>query len=464
MNDVLDLSLADVAKKIQSREVSPIELTEAAFARVEATEPALEAYVRLDKEQANRAASEAEREIAAGRYRGELHGVPIAVKDLYDMQGLPTLCGSKVRYDHVADQDSACVSRLQKAGATIIGKTQTHEFAFGITTPTTGNPWNPAHIPGGSSGGSGASVAARGCFLAMGSDTGGSIRIPAAVCGIVGLKPTFGRVSRYGVASLSWSLDHVGPLTRTVRDAAISLKWLAGHDSRDPGSADEPVGDYLGGLDQGVKGLRIGVPDNFFFDLVTDEVEAAVREAIEQLQHLGAIVKPVEIPFAGQIMAVEFGLCMAEASAWHRQMLRERADLYTEEVRTYLEAGEFIPATVYIDALRVRQQMKAAWQKMYRDVDVVIAPTVALPAALRNQDTIDWGGGNEEPVTSAFVRLTSPANITGMPSIAVPCGFAGNDLPISFQIIGRPFDEAGILQAAQAYESVTKWHLQAPSI
>ncbi len=464
MQDMLNLSLAGVAEKIRKKEISPIELTEAALARIEATEGVLNAYVRLNADHALTAAREAEAEIVAGRYRGELHGVPVALKDLYDMVGLPTTCSSKVRHDHLAEQDSACTARLKAAGATIVGKTQTHEFAFGITTPTTGNPWNAEHIPGGSSGGSGATVASRGCFMAMGSDTGGSIRIPAAVCGTIGLKPTFGRVSRFGVASLSWSLDHVGPLTRTVRDAAITLKWLAGYDPRDPGCADEPVDDYLSALDAGVKGLRIGVPRNYFFDLVDVEVDKAVQVAISKLESLGAVVKEVDIPYADQIMGVEFGLCMPEASAYHRDMLRERADLYGEDVRVFLEAGELISATDYITALRVRQQMKDAWQILYTEVDAVIAPSVAAPATRRDQEVIDWGDGNEEPVTPAFVRLSAPANVTGLPSVAVPCGFSSSGLPLSFQVIGRPFGEARILRIAQAYESATDWHTRAPSL
>ncbi len=464
MKDMLNLSLAGVAEKIRKKEISPIELTEAALARIEATEGVLNAYVRLNADHALTAAREAEAEIVAGRYRGELHGVPVALKDLYDMVGLPTTCSSKVRHDHLAELDSACTARLKAAGATIVGKTHTHEFAFGITTPTTGNPWNAEHIPGGSSGGSGATVASRGCFMAMGSDTGGSIRIPAAVCGTIGLKPTFGRVSRFGVASLSWSLDHVGPLTRTVRDAAITLKWLAGYDPRDPGCADEPVDDYLSALDAGVKGLRIGVPRNYFFDLVDVEVDKAVQVAICKLESLGAVVKEVDIPYADQIMGVEFGLCMPEASAYHRDMLRERADLYGEDVRVFLEAGELISATDYITALRVRQQMKDAWQTLYTEVDAVIAPSVAAPATRRDQEVIDWGDGNEEPVTPAFVRLSAPANVTGLPSVAVPCGFSSSGLPLSFQVIGRPFGEARILRIAQAYESATDWHTRAPSL
>ncbi|MHA1559613.1 MAG: amidase [Alphaproteobacteria bacterium] len=464
MRDALNLSLTEVAEQIRKKEISPVELAEAALARIEATEGVLNAYVRINADYALAAAREAEAEITAGRYRGELHGVPIAMKDLYDMAGLPTTCSSKVRHDHLADQDSACAARLKAAGATIVGKTQTHEFAFGIVTPTTGNPWNPEHMPGGSSGGSGATVASRGCFMAMGSDTGGSIRIPAAVCGIVGLKPTFGRVSRFGVASLSWSLDHVGPLTRTVRDAAITLKWLAGYDPRDPGCTDEPIDDYLSALDAGVKGLRIGVPRNYYFDCVDGEIDTGVRAAIEKLESLGATAVEVEIPFADQIMGVEFALCMPEASAYHRDMLRERADLYGEDVRVFLEAGELIPATDYITALRVRQKMKDAWQAMYAEVDVVVAPSVAALATRRDQKTIDWGGGNEEPVTPAFVRLSAPANVTGLPSVAVPCGFSNSGLPLSFQVIGRPFGEAQILRVAQSYQSATDWHNHAPSV
>ena len=276
-DDLLDLSLREVADSLRQRKVSPVDLLQAAFRKIRDHEPRLNAFVRLTETRAHLAAQQAERELAAGLWRGELHGVPIAVKDLYDCAGFPTSCSSKVRHDHIATQDSACVERLSAAGAVIVGMTQTHEFAYGILTPTTGNPWNVERIPGGSSGGSGATVAARGCFMAMGTDTGGSIRIPAAVCGVVGLKPTFGRVSRYGIASLSWSLDHAGPLARTVGDCAATLNVLAGYDPRDPGSVDVPVEDYLVELEHGVRGIRLGVPRNFFFDHIDPEVEKMVR-------------------------------------------------------------------------------------------------------------------------------------------------------------------------------------------
>jgi aspartyl-tRNA(Asn)/glutamyl-tRNA(Gln) amidotransferase subunit A len=369
-----------------------------------------------------------------------------------------------VRANYVAPDDSACTARLQRAGAVIVGKTHTHEFAYGISTPTTRNPWNIEHMPGGSSGGSAAVVAARGCYMGMGSDTGGSIRIPASVCGTVGLKPTYGRVSRYGVTSLSWSLDHVGPLTRTVADAAVCLNALAGHDTRDPGSADEPVMDYTAALGKGVEGLRLGVPTNYYFDHVDPELETLVRAAIDRLRAEGAEVREVEIPFADQIMGVEFGLCLPEASAYHMEMLRDRPDDYREDVRLFLEAGEMVPATRYIQALRVRQVMKAAWRRLFDQVDAVIAPAVAAPATKVGQETVTWSDGSEEPITPLFVRLSAPANVIGLPAMAVPCGFTQAGLPVGFQVIGRPFDEVTVIRIGDAYQRMTDWHTRAPAL
>jgi aspartyl-tRNA(Asn)/glutamyl-tRNA(Gln) amidotransferase subunit A len=462
MASALELSLRDVAAAIRSREISPVELTRDCLDRIAADEPRLNAYVRINAEGATAAARQAEREIMEGNWRGELHGVPVAIKDLYDIAGMPTTCSSQVRHDHLADSNSACVDRLEQAGAVIVGKTHTHEFAYGISTPTTGNPWDPTHMPGGSSGGSGASLAARGCYMAMGTDTGGSIRIPAALCGTVGLKPTYGRISRQGIASLSWSLDHAGPLARTVGDAAVSLGVLAGHDHRDPGSVDVPVDDYLVELEEGVHGLRIGIPRNYFFERIDPELEQLVRNAIGRLEADGADIVEVEIPMAEQIMAVEFGLCMPEASAYHHLAIRSRADLYTEDVRTLLQAGALLPATDYIAALRVRQQMKEAWRQMFEGLDAVIGPSVPAFATRRNQPTIVWPDGMEEPITPALVRLSAPANVVGLPSVAVPCGFSASGLPGSFQVIGRPFAEARILRIARAYERMTDWTRRMP--
>ena len=464
MTAVTDLSLRDVAQRLRSKKVSPVEVTQACLDRIQAVEDKLTAFVLLTADAAMEAARQAEREIAAGQWKGELHGVPVALKDLYDIKGLPTTSSSKVRANYVAADDSACTTRLQQAGAVIVGKTHTHEFAYGISTPTTRNPWNIEHMPGGSSGGSAAVLAARGCYMGMGSDTGGSIRIPASVCGTVGLKPTYGRVSRYGVTSLSWSLDHVGPLTRTVADAAVCLSALAGHDPRDPGSADEPVTDYAAALDKGVKGLRLGVPMNYYFDHLDPELEALVRAAIDRLRTEGVKIRDIEIPLADQIMAVEFGLCLPEASAYHMEMLRERPDDYQEDVRLFLEAGEMVPATRYIQALRVRQVMKDAWRRLFDQVDAVIAPAVASPATKVGQKTVTWSDGTEEPITPLFVRLSAPANVTGLPAMAVPCGFTQAGLPVGFQVIGRPFDEMTVIRIGDAYQRMTDWHTRAPAL
>jgi aspartyl-tRNA(Asn)/glutamyl-tRNA(Gln) amidotransferase subunit A len=459
--------MAEAAARLKAGEISPVALTESCLQRISATEEALNAYVVVIEEAALEAAAVAEKEIAAGRVRGPMHGIPVCVKDLCDMAGLPTTASSKVRHDHKAEIDSAVVTRLREAGAVIVGKTHTHEFAYGISTPTTRNPWNTDHIPGGSSGGTGVSVAARGCFVGIGTDTGGSIRIPAALCGLVGLKPTYGRVSRAGVTSLSWSLDHVGPLARTVEDAANMLGVLAGYDARDPASVDLPVPDYTAGMNDGVTGLRLGKPTNFYFDQMDDEVGSLVEAAFGVLRAAGADIVPVELPLAETYMAVEFGLCLPEASAYHERELRGRAELYAEDVRTLLEAGELIPATDYIRALRVREKIKQGWAQLMASntgIDAVIAPSVPAAAARVGQEDFTWPDGTEETITNAYVRHSCPANLTGLPSITVPCGFTAADLPVGIQVIGRPFAEAEIVRIARSYEAATDWGARAPDL
>ncbi len=464
MSELTQLPLREVAKLVRARQVSPVEVTQACLDRAAATEDRLHAFSILLGDSAMREAKQAESEIAAGNWKGELHGIPVGIKELYDVAGVPTTSSSRVRENWVARTDSASVAQLRAAGAVILGKTHTHEFAYGIATPTSRNPWDTGRIPGGSSGGSGASVAAGSTYMSLGSDTGGSIRIPAALCGTVGLKPTFGRCSRAGVTSLAWGLDHVGPLTRTVADAAVCLNVMAGYDPRDPGSVDVPAEDYTAALGQDVKGMRIGVPRNYYFENVDPEVEAAVRAAIEQLATAGAVLSEVEIPYAEQIMAVEFAICLPEASEYHRTMLRSNPDLYTPDVRAFLEAGEFVPATRYVQALRVRNLMQQAWARMFEGIDVLIAPATAAPATQIGQEAIDWGKGEPEPVTPAFVRLSAPANVMGLPSIATPCGFTGDGLPIGFQAIARPFAEAMSIRVCDAWQRMTDWHLRHPPI
>lgn len=456
------LSITEAAGKLRSKELSPVELVQSVLNRIAEVEARLHAFATVTAERAMEAARQAEKEMAAGNYRGPLHGIPIGIKDLYDTAGIPTTCSSKVRADCVPQQDSACVEMLRKAGAVLVGKTHTHEFAYGVITPTTRNPWDTQRVPGGSSGGSAAAVAAGEALMAMGSDTGGSIRIPASVCGVVGLKPTYGRVSKFGLASLSWSLDHAGPLTRTVRDAAVVLNAVAGRDPRDPTTADVPVPGYTVGLDGGVTGMTLGVPANHYFDDIDPQVEAAVRAAIGVLESQGARLREVRLPLAEYYLAVAFGIVVPEASAYHQQMLRDRAELYQDDVRVFLEAGEMVLATDYIKAIRVRHLVKQGWKQVFDGLNALVAPSLPTVAAKIGQEKFTWPSGAEEPVINAYVRLSCPANITGLPAISVPCGFNTDGLPIGLQIIARPFDEATVLRVAQAYEASTNWRSRTP--
>jgi aspartyl-tRNA(Asn)/glutamyl-tRNA(Gln) amidotransferase subunit A len=455
MTEPYQLSLSEAAAQIQKGELSPVGLTESVLARIDAIDDKVGAFRVVTAEAALAAAATAEREIAAGGYRGPLHGIPVAMKDLYETAGVPNEASSAVRAGYVPERDCAAMESLARAGMILIGKTETHEFAFGGITPTTRNPWNLAHIPGGSSGGSGAAVAAGMCLVGMGSDTGGSIRIPASVCGTVGLKPTYGRASRRGVTSLSWSLDHVGPLTRNVADSALVLQAIAGYDRADPACVDVPVPDYSAGLAGGVAGLRVGVPANYFFDGVDPEVEAAVRGAAGVLEGLGARLREVEVPLSEYILPIEWAICLAEASAYHRRMLRERAEHYTEQVRGLLETGELIFATDYIQGLRARTLVQQAWRAMYDEVDIVLAPSLPGPAPRVGQETVDRPDGVPESVMTFLVRMCAPANVTGLPAISLTCGFSATGLPIGMQFIGRPFDEPTVLRAAAAYEAAS---------
>ncbi|NEK86127.1 Asp-tRNA(Asn)/Glu-tRNA(Gln) amidotransferase GatCAB subunit A [Blastococcus saxobsidens] len=450
-----ELDLTAAAEAIGTGSLSPVELTESVLGRIEATEPAIGAFAHVSADLARDAATAAEKEIAAGRYRGPLHGIPLGVKDLYDTAGVPTTSSSEVRAGHVPDTDAVAVRRLLDAGMVMVGKTHTHEFAYGGRTHTTRNPWDTARIPGGSSGGSGAALAAGSCMLALGTDTAGSIRIPANLCGTVGLKPTYGRTSRRGVASLSWSLDHVGPLARNVTDCALALDAIAGHDPLDPASVDVPVPGYAAGITGDVRGLRIGVPANFFFDHVRPDVEASVRAAVDVLVGLGAEVREVTIPYPDQVLAVEWGIVLPEAAAYHRESLRTKAHLYRPETRLQLEAGELVLATDYINALRVRTLVQRAWKELFADVDVVVGPVQPFPAPLVDEMEVVWPDGTVELVDLAMVRLTSPANLTGLPTLAVPTGFDERGLPLGMQVTGRPFDEATLLDVGAAYEAAT---------
>ncbi|CAL9409777.1 Asp-tRNA(Asn)/Glu-tRNA(Gln) amidotransferase GatCAB subunit A [Streptomyces sp. DH-12] len=445
-----ELSLTEASRAVRARELSPVELTESVLARIAAVEGRLGAYVTVAADAALAAAVRAEREISGSGPRGPLHGIPMALKDLIDAEGMPTTASSHVRAGHVAERDSRVAERLGAAGAVLLGKTHTHEFAYGLTTPQTNNAWDHSRVAGGSSGGSAVAVAAGGATFAMGTDTGGSIRVPAALNGVVGLKPTYGLVPRTGVTSLSWSLDHVGPLTRTVQDVALVLSATAGHDPRDPASVSGPMLDRFPGGD--LRGLKVGVPRNHYFDRVTPEVEESVRGAIERLAELGAELVDVEIPMARYIQAVQWGLMVPEATAYHERSLRATPDLYAADVRILLEAGELTSAGDYLRAQRARTMMRDAWARMFDGIDVLAAPTVPMTAAEAGQEAVEWADGTTESVSDSYVRLCAPANITGVPALTLPVGHDRAGLPIGMQLMARPFHDATVLRVGRAYE------------
>lgn len=452
-----ELTLTQAANKIQSKEISPVELTQALLDRIEFAEPKVSAFALVTADQALDQAKQAEKEITHGSYKGPLHGIPIGLKDLYEVAGIPNTASSKVRAKYMPKHDSAVTEKLREAGAVLMGKTHTHEFAYGATTPTTRNPWDTSKVPGGSSGGSAVAVATGEVFLGMGTDTGGSIRIPSSVCGTVGLKPTYGRVSRRGITSLSWSLDHAGPLTRTVRDTAVVMNVIAGYDRADPATVNVPVPDYTKALTGKIQGLRIGVPRNYYTNNVHPEVETAWREVIAKLVSMGAKEVEVDIPMAEAIIPTEWGLLVPEASAYHQQMLRDKGDLYTDEVRTFLEAGELMLATDYIKALRVRTLIQDGFRKLFEMIDVLVAPTLTTYALPYDNPVIQWPDGSEEGGTISYVRFSAPGNVTGLPALSVPAGFSSDNLPIGVQILGRPFDESTVLNVGHAYEEATSW-------
>jgi Asp-tRNA(Asn)/Glu-tRNA(Gln) amidotransferase A subunit family amidase len=456
-------TVVEAAAAIRAKTLSPVELTKTVLDRIERIDPLIDSYVDVYAEGALAQARAAEEAVSRGESLGPLHGVPVALKDLYDVAGFPTLAGSAVREGHVAQVDSEVTTRLLAAGAIIVGKVVTHEFAFGVVSAPTRNPWDPATIPGGSSGGSAAAVAARLCLAAMGSDTGGSIRIPAGLTGLTGLKPTYGRVSKRGVAALSWSLDHTGPLTRTVADTAIVFQSIAGYDPLDPCSIDVPVVDVLSGLESGVAGLRIGVPTNFFFDLATPEIGDAVHTALAVLAAAGATLVEVAVPDVELSAEAVTTIVGVEAAAIHQEELRTRPQDYTADTRRRLMAGELISGTTYVNAQRVRRLIVAGFREALSDVDIIATPTLPVTAPAFDAETAELGGRQVE-VMPVLSRLTSPANAAGLPALAVPCGFAGNGLPVSLQLIGRPFDESTILRAGQAYQAQTDWHTRQPQL
>jgi aspartyl-tRNA(Asn)/glutamyl-tRNA(Gln) amidotransferase subunit A len=463
LKDAWKLDIAAVGSHVSDKSVSPVALTQLMLGRIGRIDPQVLSYVTVMRDEALKSAEIAEREIVGGKYRGPLHGVPIAIKDIYNTEGAKTTACSKVRENYIPEQDCTVVRKLREAGAVILGKVTTHEFAFGFDSHPTRNAWKLDHIPSGSSGGSGAAIAAGLCFAATGSDTGGSIRAPAAANGIAGIKPTYGRVSKAGVAVLSWSLDHAGPMARTVRDLAILLNVMAGQDPLDPHTKDVAVPDYTAALTGDIRGLRLGVPTNYFSEDVQPEVTEAVAKAIKDLESQGAKVVPVKISDLDGVLDCMLAIAMSEAAAYHQSSLRTTPDLFGDETRLLLEAGEMMPATVYINAQRARAAVKAAFKSALRDIDVLVTPTQPS-TALKIGQSVSRIGSREESVFRVSARFCAPFNLSGLPAASVPCGLSSEKLPIGLQIIGKPFDEATVLRVADAYERQTRWHLEYPAI
>ena len=458
------LSIAAAADLITNRRLSPVELARAYLDRIERLNGTLHAYVRVLHDDALAAARAAEAEIMAGNHRGPLHGIPIGLKDIYDTAGIPTEGGSKSCLGRIPPEDAATTRLLKNAGAVLLGKLTTWEFAIGGTAfdtpfPPARNPWNTEHDPAGSSSGSGAAVAAGLCAMAMGSDTGGSIRWPAAWCGLAGLKPTYGRVSRAGIMPLSFSLDHAGPLTWTVEDAAMVLQAIAGHDPGDPGSARHPVPDYLAALTgRDLKGVRLGVARTMFERdcIASDEMLAAFNRSVEVLRELGAAVSEMELPQLSLYNATAFLIARGEGFAIHAKALRERPEVFGALARDRLTIGAYVRASDMVQAMRRRLMLAEATNAAMQNVDAILLPTAPDPAP-RLADLSPYFG-NQRPT---YMR---PFNLTGQPALSVCNGFNTAGLPLALQIVGRCFDEAMVLRIGNAYERATPWRERRPSV
>ncbi len=458
------LTIREAADLISAGDLSPVELTQAFLDRIEETDGRLNSYITVLADEALAEARAAEEEIRRGAYRGPLHGIPLAHKDLYDTAGVKTTAGSRLYADRVPAEDSTVIARYREAGAILLGKLSMYEFALGGPDPTTQfalarNPWNLEHIPGGSSSGSGSAVAAGQCMGALGSCTGGSIRGPAAYCGTVGLKATYGRVSRAGVVTLSWSQDHCGPLTWTVEDAALMLQPIAGHDPKDPASATAATADYSEAIREDISGLVVGLPRHFFFDprpSVDPEVQAVVETAVKELESLGARVEEVTIPSLEYVRSANSIIMLTEAYSFHADDLRNRPGDYGQQARVRFRIGGLLSAADYLQATKIRQAAKREFAQALEKVDVLVSPTMTQPAPPFQ--------GYDPAATARDPSFTAPYNFTGLPAISVPCGFTQKGLPVGMQIAGKPFAEPEILRVAHTYERHAGWYKRRPPV
>lgn len=453
--ELLRLSAVDIGRRIAGGEVSPVQLLEAQLARARQHNPELRAFISFRAEQALQEARQAEDELRTGRYRGPLHGVPVALKDSIYLAGEPTTLGSQIHRDFRPGFTAAVVDELRSAGAVITGKLNMHEYAWGLSNDNpyfgvTRNPWDPGKITGGSSGGNAAAIGADLSFATLGADAAGSIRVPSAICGGVGLKPTFGRVSTHGDHPLAWSLGHVGPMTRTVPDAAVLLQVIAGYDERDPGSVDTSVPDFSAGLDRGVEGLVIGIEEDFFFHRCDARIEERVRELIDELVTRGARLQRIRLPGLAYSEWAGLMSSLAEASTVHHQTLLERPAEIGADVRAQLQLGETVSAVDYLRAQQLRNRLRREFDEALARVDVIVTPTIPVTTPDIGEETVLLNG-RRVGLGGNLIRYCVPANLTGHPALTVPAGLVG-DLPVGLQIIGRGFAESTVLQVGAAVE------------
>ncbi|MCC6712927.1 MAG: Asp-tRNA(Asn)/Glu-tRNA(Gln) amidotransferase subunit GatA [Candidatus Dadabacteria bacterium] len=481
------LTIREASDLIEKGEISPVELTEAVLGRISELDGKLNAYVTVLAERALEDARTAEKEITSGKRRGPLHGIPIALKDIFVMKGAPATCGSRMLENFMPPYDATVTKRLLDAGAVITGKNNMDEFAMGSSTETsyfgpTKNPWDTERVPGGSSGGSAAATSASLCLGSVGTDTGGSIRQPAAFCGVVGMKPTYGRVSRFGMIAFASSLDQAGPLTKTVEDTAIMLNAIAGHDANDSTCANFPVPDYTENLRDDVKGMKIGVPKEYFIDGMDGEVEDAAKKAISALERLGGEIVEISLPHTEYAVLTYYIIAPSEASSnlarydgvkygyrakgahsLGEMYLKTRAEGFGTEVKRRIMLGTYALSSGYYDAYylkaqKVRTLIRRDFDEAFRNVDVIVAPTtpeVAFKAGEKSGDPIKM---------YLCDVLTIPCNIAGLPGVSLPCGFSSGGLPIGLQVLGKAFDEESVIRAAHAYEREAGWYRERPSI
>jgi aspartyl-tRNA(Asn)/glutamyl-tRNA(Gln) amidotransferase subunit A len=471
MDDRTGLALSEASQLVRTKEVSPVELTRECLSRIERLNPKLNAFITVTADSAVAEARQAEAEVQHGRWRGPLHGIPIALKDLVDMAGVRTTAGSGVFKDRVPTEDAEIVRRLKAAGAVFVGKLNLQECAYGGSSAIghfgpVHNPWNLDYSPGGSSGGSAAAVAARLCFAAIGTDTGGSIRQPSAYCGVVGLKPTYGRVSTSGVIPLSWSLDHIGPITRTAMDAALMLEMIAGYDPRDITSIDAPVPDYVAAVADSTSSLRLGIPRAYFYDELHPEIQVAMKTALLVLQTITASEHDVAAPLTDATYSSwmdSYGaIFTAEAYAYHKDYIARNPELYQAPTLKRLRAGAEVTTGTYIQSRRWLDQVRRSIVHAFDSVDLLITPTARVPPF-----TIADLQADPDTVRAkelAMLHNTRPWNFAGLPTISVPCGFTRTGLPIGMQITGPPGGEATGLRLAYAYEQATEWHKRKPNL